>query len=58
MIEYSIKLEEIRKQNNEKMRAQEEKDELRRQEKIRESVEKTRRDKVKEEERKEKYLKE
>ena len=40
------------------MREQEEKDELRKQEKIRESVENTRRDKVKEEERKEKYLKE
>ena len=40
------------------MREQEEKDELRKQEKIREKVENTRRDKVKEEERKEKYLKE
>ena len=40
------------------MREQEEKDELRKQEKIRESGEKKRRDKVKEEERKEKYLKE
>ena len=40
------------------MRKQEEKDELWKQEKIRESGEKKRRDKVKEEERKEKYLKE